>query len=222
MRYRIGKRARISSRGIVALLAIMFILIPFSNKINAQESRFHYGVCGGIGMSTINGVEENGLKLGLTGGVCGKYIVNSNSRIAVDITLTNYGQQSQIWVEGEMSNKMKVYKKHSFRYLSIPIMYQYYFTDILGLEVGTSINLCTKGRIYTKIGNDSWEMTKLTNNDFNIFDSCLVFGVYTTDLVPQTDLFIKLRVYIGMNNVMKNTNPNKNFSIQISTGYLLF
>ncbi|MGN0032511.1 MAG: porin family protein [Candidatus Limimorpha sp.] len=199
----------------------MFLLFPFSNKVNAQDSRFHYGVCGGIGMSTINGIEESGLKLGLTGGVCGKYIINEHSRISADLAFSSYGQQSQIWIESEMSNKMKVYKKHTFNYITIPILYQYYFTDILGLETGSSLNFCTNALIFSKIGNSNWETTRLTKNDYNFFDYCLVFGVYTTDLVPQSDLFVKLRVYIGMNNVLKNTTPNKNFSIQISTGYLL-
>ena len=213
-----NSRTRHTSRDLWALVAVLFFLLLSKTSLQAQDADYQLGVRGGFGMATLSGFQNNGLKLGFAAGFYGKYFFSEKTSIIADIDYSMGGQQSERWVSGNLDEK-KVYRKYSLHYLNMPILYQYYFTDILGLEAGFNFLYCLGGNLKTKIGNESWEKTAL---DHNNFDCGLIFGVYTDNLIPHEDFFVSLRAYFGFIDVVKEVGSNKNVSVQVSVGYTLF
>ena len=206
-----------ASRGIVTLLAV--VLFIFNGGIlKAQKADYQIGVRGGVGMSTISGFQNNGLKLGLAIGGFGKYFIDENMSIIADIDYSMGGQQSERWIT-TYRDEIKEYRKYRLHYINIPVLYQYYFTDILGLEAGFNTRICMAGSLKTKVGNESWKSADL---DYNNFDCGLIFGVYTDKLIPNEDFFVSLRAYFGFLDVVKHVGSNKNVSIQVTVGYTIF
>ena len=212
-----NNKQRLASKGIVALLAAMFFVFN-GGLLKAQDNDYQLGVRGGVGMSTLSGFQNNGLKLGLTVGGFGKYIIDENMSIIADIDYSMGGQQSERWITNNR-DELKEYRKYRLHYINLPVLYQYYFTDILGLEAGFNMRYCIAGSLKTKVGNDSWKSADL---DYNNFDCGLIFGVYTDNLIPNEDFFVSLRAYFGFLDVVKNVGSNKNVSIQVTVGYTIF
>ena len=215
------KNKRLTPKSIVALLAVIFFLFANGSVLKAQNKDYQLGVRGGIGMATLSGFQNNGLKLGLAAGFYGQYFLSDNSSIIADIGYSMGGQQSERWIS-DNTEKIKEYRKYKLHYFNIPILYQYYFTDILGLEGGLNFRYCMSGAIKTKIGNDSWHNVDFKKSDYSAFDFGLIFGVYTQNLIPHENFFVSLRAYFGFIDVVKNVGSNKNFSVQVSIGYMLF
>ena len=210
---------RMTTRISAALL--MVLLFVTAGNLQAQDySNFHFGFRGGVGMATLNGYQNNGLRLGLAAGVCGIYDIKKNTSIIAELSYSMGGQQTERWIT-ETHDEMKEYSRFGFHYLNIPVLYQYYFTDILGLEGGLNFRYCMSGAIKTKIGNDSWHNVDFKKSDYNAFDFGLIFGVYTQNLIPHENFFVSLRAYFGFIDVVKNVGSNKNFSVQVSIGYML-
>ena len=205
----------------MALLAVFFFCLTTAGNLNAQYNKFNFGFRGGVGMSTLTGFENNGLKIGFTGGVCGQYNLSANHDILTEIYYSTGGQLSEKWNEGE-EEQIKVYSKYNLHYINIPLIYQYYFTDILGVEAGTNLSFCFSGSMKTKIGNNSWQKTDFGKGDYNTVDFGLIIGVFTSNLLQYEDVFVSLRAYFGFVDVVKNVGSNKNISIQVSVGYMLF
>lgn len=212
-----GNNKKLVSKGLTALLVAVFFIFN-TGILEAQDHDYQLGVRGGVGMSTLNGYQNNGLKVGLTVGGFGKYFLNENMSIIADIDYSMGGQQSERWITNNR-DELKEYRKYRLHYINIPVLYQYYFTDILGLEAGFNMRYCIAGNLKTKIGNDSWKSSKL---DHNNFDCGLIFGVYTDNLIPNEDFFVSLRAYFGFIDVVKEVGSNKNISIQVTVGYTIF
>ena len=205
---------------LAALLAILFFSFANSGSLKAQDN-IHIGFRGGVGMSTMTGFENNGLKVGFTGGICGQYNISENQDILTEIYYSTGGQLSEKWYEGR-TEQIKVYSKYNLHYINIPIIYQYYFTDILGIEGGANFRYCVSGSLKTKIGNESWNSLDFTTDNYNTFDCGMIIGVFTSNLLPYDDVFVSLRAYIGFLNVIKDAGSNRNISVQVSIGYMLF
>lgn len=214
-------KARLSSKITVFLLAALFFFSVNGVSLKAQYSNIQLGFRGGVGMSTMTGFENNGLKLGLTGGICAQYNLDENQNLLTEFYYSTGGQLSETW-NSNRDEQVKIYSKYNLHYLNIPIIYQYYFTDILGVEAGPDFRYCVSGSLKTKIGNDSWHKTEFGNNDYNPFDFGLILGVFTSNLFPQEDVFVSLRAYFGFLDVVKNIGSNKNVSVQVSIGYMIF
>ena len=214
-----NKGTRLSSKIAAFLLAVLFFTLTGGEVLKAQNNDYQFGLRGGVGMSTLNGFENNGLKLGLAGGVFGKYLIADNMSIIADIDYSMGGQQSEKWITEQRNEQLKVYSKYRLHYISIPILYQYYFTDILGLEAGANFRFCAAANLKTKIGNESWQSSEF---EYNTFDCGLILGVYTDNLIPHDNFFVSLRAYFGFLDVVKEVGSNKNLSVQISVGYTIF
>ena len=197
---------------------ILVVSILTGGNLNAQEKDYQLGVRGGVGMATLTGFTNNGLKLGLACGFFGKYSLAENSSIIADIDYSMGGQQSEKWVT-TAKNEVKEYSKYNLHYFNIPILYQYYFTDILGIEAGANMRYCFAGNLKKKTGNDNWKSYDLKYNNFDIG---MILGVYTDNLIPHDNFFVSLRAYFGFLDVVKEVGSNKNISIQISVGYTIF
>ena len=212
-----GNSKKLISKGIVTLLAVVLLFVS-EGPLKAQDADYEFGARGGVGMSTINGFQNNGLKVGLTVGGFGKIYLDDNMSIIADIDYSMGGQQSERWITGER-DEVKEYRKYRLHYINMPVLYQYYFTDILGLEAGFNMRYCVAGNLKTKIGNDSWKSAEL---DYNNFDFGIIFGVYTDKLIPSEDFFVSLRAYFGFLDVVKEVGSNKNMSVQVTVGYTIF
>lgn len=214
-------KKRTHSNGLTALLAIFFLILTSRGSLNAQDNDIHFGFRCGIGMSTLSGFENNGLKLGLTAGICGQYKLAENQNILTEIYYSTSGQQSEKWYES--SNKqIKIYSKYNLNYINIPIIYQYCFKDILGIEAGPDLRYCLNGSLKTKVGNEGWHDEYFSNNNYNSFDFGLIIGVFTSNLLQYDDVFVSLRAYFGFLDVIKEAGSNTNISVQVSIGYMLF
>ena len=212
---------RPSSKSLMALLAVFFFCLTTAGNLNAQYNKFNFGFRGGVGMSTMTGFENNGLKIGFTGGVCGQYNLSANHDILTEIYYSTGGQLSEKWNEGE-EEQIKVYSKYNLHYINIPIIYQYYFTDILGIEAGANFRYCVDGSLKTKIGNEGWHSANFTKDNYNTFDCGMIIGVFTSNLLQYDDVFVSLRAYFGFLDVIKEVGANKNISVQVSVGYMIF
>ena len=207
---------KLTFKGLATFLAVMFFII--SGDIKAQDNDYQFGARGGFGMSTISGFQNNGLKLGLAVGGFGKYYFTENESIIADIDYSMGGQQSERWITNTR-DEVKEYRKYRLHYINVPILYQHYFTDILGLEAGFNFRYCLAGNLKTKIGNESWKSADIK---YNNFDWGLIFGVYTDNLIPSEDFFVSLRAYFGFLDVVKEVGSNKNVSIQVTVGYTIY
>ena len=210
----------ISLEGLTALLAAFFFLFIFGGTLKAQDN-IHFGFRGGLGMSTLTCFENNGLKLGLTCGVCGQYNIAENQKVLTEIYYSTGGQQSEKW-RGSRNEQIKVYSKYNLHYVNLPIIYQYYFTDILGVEAGPNLRYCLNGTWKTKIGNENWHSESFSTGNYNSFDFGLIIGVFTSNLLQHDDVFVSLRAYFGFLDVIKDVGANKNIGVQVSVGYMLF
>ena len=209
-----------SPRSVKALLTLLF-LVFMAGGLKAQNEDIHFGVRGGIGMSTLRGMENNGLRLGITAGAFGQYLLNENNSLQAELYYSSGGQQSEKWTENS-GDQVKVYSKYGLHYINLPIIYQYYFPAILGLEAGLNFRYCMAGSLQTKIGNGSWQSQSFLSSDYNSFDMGLLLGIYTDHLIPHDNFFVSLRVYFGFINVLTNEGGNKNLSVQACVGYTLF
>lgn len=189
-------------------------LLP--GKTNAQEVRF--GIKSGLSLTKIHSKENSGLKVGahISGVVI--YPVN-NSSLSAELQLTTAGQQLAIW---ENVN-MKEYYKTSLLYINIPLLYQHYFQNILGLEAGPQLGFCMSSSTKMKTGNSAWGKLEYDNLVHNPLDFGIVMGVFTKDLLMEStnNLSIGIRIYNGFTNVFKDSGSNKNFGVYISLGYVL-
>ena len=213
-----NSRMRLTSRGLLALVTVLFFLLSVGTSLKAQNTDYQAGIRGGVGMATLSGFQHNGLKLGLAIGFYGKYYLTENTSIIADLDYSMGGQQSERWISNN-NDEIKEYRRYHLHYLNIPVLYQYYFTDILGLEAGANFRYCIAGNLKTKIGNDNWTTTDLS---YNNFDFGLIFGIYTDNLIPHDNFFVSLRAYFGFLDVVKEVGSNKNVSVQVTIGYTIF
>ena len=213
------KIKQLISKGLKALLVIMFFSLTNGGLLKAQDFDYHFGVRGGVGMSTLSGFANNGLKLGITAGGYAKFEFDENNSIDAELSYSSGGQQSEKWLENG-SEQLKLYSKYNLHYLNLPILYQYYFTDILGLEGGVNFRYCMGSSLKTKIGNEGWHSVNFGKDEYNSFDFGMIWGVYTENLIPTDNFFVSLRAYFGFLDVVKNVGSNKNISVQISVGYM--
>ena len=214
-------RKSLVTKSLTALLVILFFSLANGGKLKAQDVGFHVGFRGGVGMTTLTGFENNGLKLGFTGGFCAQYNIMENQDLLTDFFYSSGGQLSQQWTDSD-SGQLKIYSKYNLHYFNIPIIYQYYFTDILGIEAGPNFSYCFSGSLKTKIGNNGWHKTDFRKGDYNSFDFGLIIGVFTSQLIPNEDVFVSLRAYFGFCDVIKNVGSSKTIGVQVSIGYMLF
>lgn len=214
-----AKSKSLTIKSVIALMAVMFFSFINVSTLKAQEFGYHFGLRGGVGMSTLTGFQNNGLRLGLTAGGYTKFIFDENNSIDVELSYSTGGQQSQKWVDNNEA-QVKVYNRYSLHYLNLPILYQYYFTDILGIEGGLNFRYCMTGSLKSKVGNDSWHSVDFGKDNYNSFDMGLIMGVYTENFIPSDHFFVSLRAYFGFIDVVKNVGSNKNINVQVSVGYM--
>lgn len=200
---------------------LLFLIFSMLNRTEAQNlDRLHLGMRLAINMSTLTEIEDSGLEFGFTAGAGIKYEISENRSALAEVLYSTGGKSSSSTVVNSRDN-IKIYDKIHLHYLKIPVVYQYYFTDILGLEIGPQFGFCLGGKKKTRTGNEDWSATKLTSDEFHVFDFGILTGIYTNKLTSENDLIVSLRAYFGLTNVMKDEGGNKNVCIQIGIAYII-
>lgn len=206
---------------LTSFILTVFVFIS-GIEVNAQNftDNLSFGLRAGLNMTTVSGITESGLELGFTAGVGSKYSISGNSSMSAELLYTTGGMSADITVETS-DTKIKTYDKIHLHYIAIPVVYQYYFTDILGLEIGPQFGFCLGGKEKNKIGNGNWVPTKLSSADYNVFDCGILAGIYTNNISQGNDFLVSLRVYFGLTDAMKYEGSNKNICIQFGIGYII-
>ncbi|MCQ2309489.1 MAG: PorT family protein [Bacteroidales bacterium] len=208
-------------KGLPSFVVLLFlVLVPLSRAEAQGLDQLHFGMRLGLDMSTLTGIEDAGMELGFAAGAGAKYELSENSSVLTELLYSTGGKSSSITVSNFKDN-LKIYDKIHLHYLKIPVVYQYYFTDILGLEIGPQLGFCLGGKKKTRTGNEDWSAVRLTSDDYHVFDFGILTGIYTNNLTSENDFIVSLRAYFGFTNVMKDEDGNKNICIQLGIAYII-
>lgn len=208
-------------RRLSSFVMILFLIFSMLNKTEAQNlDQFHLGMRLALNMSTLTQIEDSGLELGFTAGAGIKHELSGSSSVLAEVLYSRNGKSSSSTIINSRDN-IKIYDKIHLHYLKIPVVYQYYFTDILGLEIGPQFGFCLGGKKKTRTGNEDWSATRLTSDEYHVFDFGILTGIYTNKLTSENDLIVSLRAYFGLTNVMRDVGGNKNVCIQIGIAYII-
>ncbi len=197
-----------------AMLLTLLVCVP------SVSQELHFGVIGGLNLTSLRGTDNSGMRLGFNLGATSRYRFDEQQSLSVNLQFTQFGQQYSGWSQ---DSKIKYYTKSTFFYLWLPITYQYYFTNILGIEAGPAFGLNLGGNHKEKVGSQKWDKTTYSGSELNKFDASLVVGVFTTDLISRDndDLFVSLRGFLGLSDIVKADGNNKNIGVMISVGYMI-
>lgn len=203
-----------------SLLISLFILFALQTNSNSQE--VVYGFTGGLNMNTISTkYKDGGLKVGANIGGIAQLKLNNDMSVMANLRFSSKGQEFSKTIE-DQNNYLKIYNSTSLYYIDIPVLYQYYFEDIIGVEAGTTFNFCLGGKNKEKIGNGEWNVTKFEKGTYNPFEFGLTCGVFTRDLGQSAfnNIFIEFRYFIGLTNFYKSNERNTNTGVFLNIGYI--
>lgn len=203
-------------------LSIFFLMLfALTSDLNSQELVF--GFTGGLNMNTISTKEsDGGLKVGANIGGIAQLKLNDEMSLMANLRFSSKGQQFSKIIDSN-NNYLKVYNSTSLYYIDIPLLYQYYFEDIIGIEAGPTFNFCLGGKNKEKIGNEEWNVAKFEKGTYNPFEFGLAFGIFTRDLGQNAfnNIFIEFRYFIGLTNFIKDYDRNTNTGVFLNIGYII-
>lgn len=203
-------------------LSIFFLIMSLSSsKLSAQEILF--GFTGGLNMNTITTKSnDGGLKVGVNLGGITQLKINNEMSIMANLRFSTKGQQFSKVYENQ-NDYLKTYHSTSLFYIDIPVLCQYYFEDIIGLEIGPTFNFCLGGKDKEKIGNSEWSVRKFEKGTYNPFEFGLTCGVFTRDLGQSSfnNIFIEFRYFVGITNFIRNYDRNTNTGVFLNIGYII-
>ncbi|MBR6775217.1 MAG: PorT family protein [Bacteroidales bacterium] len=212
----IFRKKRLSSLSVSFL-----ILFALTSDLNSQELVF--GFTGGLNMNTISTKEsDGGLKMGANIGGIAQLKLNDEMSLMANLRFSSKGQQFSKIIDSN-NNYLKIYNSTSLYYIDIPLLYQYYFEDIIGVEAGPTFNFCLGGKNKEKIGNEEWNVTKFEKGTYNPFEFGLAFGIFTRDLGQSAfnNIFIEFRYFIGLTDFIKDYDRNTNTGVFLNIGYII-
>lgn len=201
----------------------VFLLISFlsANDIMSQELLF--GFTGGLNMNTISTKnDEGGLKIGANIGGISQLRINNEMSIMANLRFSSKGQQYSK-IHEDQNDYLKIYHSTSLYYIDIPVLYQYYIKDLIGLELGPTFNFCLGGKDKYKTGNSEWNILKFEKGTYNPFEFGLTCGIFTGDLGQSAfnKIFIEFRYFIGFTNFIKDYERNTNTGVFLNISYII-
>ena len=201
----------------------VFLLMFFFSNYNLKSQELLFGFTGGLNMNTISTKsDEGGLKMGINIGGLSQLKINDNNSILASIKLSTKGQQYSK-IQESQTEYLKIYHTTTLYYIDIPILYQHYFKDIIGIEAGPSFNICLGGKDKSQIGVEPWNIRKFEKELYNPFEFGLSFGVFTSDLGQSAfnNIFIEFNCFLGLTNIFKNYDRNTNTGVFVNIGYII-
>ena len=88
---------------------------------------------------------DGGLKVGINLGGIAQLKLNDDMSVMANLRFSTKGQEFSKTIE-DQNNHLKIYNSTSLYYIDIPVLYQYYFKDIIGVEAGPTFNFCLGGK----------------------------------------------------------------------------
>lgn len=212
---------KMSLKRLFSLSVFIFILFISTHKLQSQD--ISYGFTAGLNMNTISTKKQDGgLKVGANIGGIVQLKVNNNISFLANLRFSTKGQEFSK-IEESQNEYRKIYHSTTSYYIDIPILYQYYIKDIIGLEIGPTFNFCLSGKDKYKIGNGKWNETKFKKGTYNPFEFGLTCGIFTRDLGQSSfnNIFIEFRYFIGLTNFIKDYGRNFNTGVFLNIGYII-
>lgn len=209
-----------SKKRLLSLSIVLLFLLIIPSQLKSQELLF--GLTGGLNMNTISAKNhDSGLKVGFNLGGISQYKIDNKSSIVANLKFSTKGQQFSR-IEESINEYRKIYYTTILYYIDIPILYQYYFEDLLGLEIGPTFNFCMGGKDKSKTGNDPWEIRSFEKGSYNPFEFGLTCGVFSSDLGQSSfnNIFIEFRYFIGLTSFIRNYERNTNTGVFLNIGYI--
>ena len=203
-------------------LSIFLLTFLFCN-IDLKSQEILFGFTGGLNMNTISTVsDEGGLKMGFNLGGLTQYKINENSNIIASPKLSIKGQQYSK-IQEDPNEHYKIYHTTTLYYIDVPILYQHFYKDIIGVGIGPSFNFCLGGNDKSQIGNEPWNIRKFEKKLYNPFELGLAFSIFTSDLGESSfnNIFIELNGFLGITNIFKNYDRNTNVGVFVNIGYII-
>lgn len=209
------------TKRLLSLSVFLLILLASNTDLMSQEVLF--GFTGGLNMNTISTKnDEGGLKMGANIGGITQLRLNDKTSIMANLRFSSKGQQYSK-IHESSNNYLKIYHSTSLYYIDIPILYQYYFEDLIGIELGPTFNFCLGGKDKYKTGNSTWNVTKFEKGTYNPFEFGLTCGIFTGDLGQSAfnKIFIEFRYFIGFTNFIKDYERNTNTGVFLNISYII-
>ncbi len=211
----------IQLKRLLSLSVFVFISLISTYRLPAQN--LSYGFTAGINMNTISTKnQDGGLKVGANIGGIAQLKLNNNMNFIANLRFSTKGQEFSK-VEESQNEYRKIYHSTTLYYIDIPVLYQYYIKDIIGLELGPTFNFCLSGKDKYKVGNGEWNVTKFVKGTYNPFEFGLAFGIFTRDLGQSAfnNIFIEFRYFIGLTKFIKDYDRNTNTGVFLNIGYII-
>ena len=211
----------ISKKRLFSLSVFLFIFLFCNTNVKSQELLF--GFTGGLNMNTISTKnDEGGLKTGVNIGGITQLKIDNNKSFIANLKFSTKGQQYSK-IQESQTEHLKIYHTTTLYYIDIPIMYQHYFKDLIGIEAGPSFNFCLGGKDKSQIGNEPWSIRKFEKELYNPFEFGVTFGVFTSDLGQSAfnNIFIEFNCFLGLTNIFKNYDRNTNSGVFVNIGYII-
>lgn len=202
-------------------LPIFLLFILISNNTQAQD--LLYGFTAGLNMNTISSKEESGgLKLGCNVGGIVQLQLDEVKSISANIKFSTKGQQYSRIIQNQ-NTSVKIYNSTTLYYIDIPVVFQYYFKDLIGFEAGPSFNICLGGKNKSKISNEDWFEQKFKKSTYNPFEFGLTFGFFSRDLGQSSfnNIYIEFKYFVGLTNFIKDYEANRNTGVFLNIGYII-
>jgi hypothetical protein len=202
-------------------LLLLLLATGFSSlSANAQ---IEYGLRGGLNMSTLQGdIENTDNYLSFHLGLSAAFKVADKLSIQPEIQYSSQGTNYNYFLqEGNYSESIE--GELRLQYINLPILAKYTLAKGLFIEAGPQIGYLAYSKqmadnIVKENGETIYHVTAsrnlrdLTNN----IDYGVAFGLGYEFI---EDLFIEVRYYYGLNDVIKDVENNKNSVLQFSIGH---
>ncbi|MEG2218362.1 MAG: porin family protein [Muribaculaceae bacterium] len=184
-------------------IALLIICIAMTCGAYAQDGKFSWGVKASLNLSNIVGSGSDGtnIKVGYQAGLVGEYRFTKLFAIAPELVFSAQGAHADGDIDGVI-----IKAAANINYINLPIMAKFYVTKDLSIDFGPQIGYAV---FFHTAG------VKVPTDNYNAFDFSLGIGA----TYNFNKLFVDARYNLGLTDIVKHSDSNKNSNIQIGLGY---
>jgi hypothetical protein len=211
---------------------VSFLVLFFLIVISAQAQEARFGLKGGLNFSTIAGDLTNGINPRFSGqaGIFVNFEFSDKFNIQPEFFYSSQGFRFNTDLDFIQTANNPVLNEPDFKtavqfnFLSIPLMAQFEFNDVIALEFGPQFAFLLNQ--VTKIKNfDGLDVQSLNEREAISGNFQLDYGAAVGILVHINDTFsFSPRLYLGLRNRLNGAVgnvQNYNGSFQLSLNYFL-
>ena len=145
-----------------------------------------------------------------------EYRLNNKFAIAPEVVFATHARPKMEWVEWfDHDPAIDVTTTYQTNYINIPVMFKYYVTPSLSIDLGPQFGF----KVYDKY-TDKWEEDgKMIKRKHNMYHRNFDFGLSLGATYNFTErFFVQARYTLGLIPISKGSNA-KNGNAQLSIGY---